>query len=65
MAFMSHKFLPIVRIIEMEIPPANVLLFIETRNDFVSQIPTFYFILFLTRILLYSKSEIDRRWMMI
>ncbi len=43
MAFMSHKFLPIVRIIEMEIPPANVLLFIEIRNDFVSQIPTFYF----------------------
>ncbi len=43
MTFMSHKFLSIVRAFEMEIPPANVLLFIETRNDFVSQIPTFYF----------------------
>ena len=43
---MSHKFLSIVRVIEMEIPPANVLLFLETRNRIVCQFPTFMFILF-------------------
>jgi len=40
---MSHKFLSIVRVIEMEIPPANVLLFLETRNLIVWQFPTFIF----------------------
>ncbi len=46
---MSHKFLSIVRVIEMEIPPANVLLLLETRNLIVWQFPTFIF---------YAKSEI-------
>ena len=40
---MSNKFLSIVRVIEMEIPPANVLLFLETRNLIVWQFPTFMF----------------------
>jgi len=40
---MSHKFLSIVRVIEMEIPPANVLLFLETRNHIVWHFPTFIF----------------------
>ena len=48
---MRHKFLSIVRAFEMEIPPANVLLFLETRNLIVWQFPTFMFILC-------SKSEI-------
>ncbi len=43
MGFMSNKFLSIVRVIEMEIPPANVLLFLETRNLIVWQFPTFMF----------------------